>query len=86
MFARHEVENFDAWKAAYDAFDEERTSMGVTGHGVYQMDGDPRQVTIYHHFDSMDAAKKFADSARLKEVMSKAGVVGSPEIWFATKV
>jgi len=85
MFARHKVKDFNTWKAAYDAFEAERETMGVRGHGFYQADGDPNDVTVYHDFDSMDAAKSFAGSARLKEVMEQAGVQGAPDIWFTTK-
>lgn len=86
LFVRHNVKDFDAWKAAYDAFDKERAEMGVTAQGVYQGDGNANDVTAYHHFDSMEAAKAFAQSARLKEVMDNAGVVGTPDIWFASRV
>ena len=85
LFVRHKVSEFSAWKAAYDAFDAERKSMGVTGDGVYQTDGDPNDVTVYHHFESMDAAKSFMNSDRLREVMTSAGVQGEPKVWFATK-
>jgi len=85
LFVRHQVEDFDRWKLAYDAFDQERRSMGVIGDGVYQTDGDPNNVTAYHHFESMEAAKAFAGSARLGEVMREAGVSGEPDIWFATQ-
>ncbi len=86
LFVRHNVADFGSWKQAYDAFDAERQSMGVTGHGVYQADDNPNQVTVYHHFDSMEAAKSFATSPRLQEVMKAAGVQGTPDIWFATRV
>jgi quinol monooxygenase YgiN len=86
LFVRHEVADFGAWKRAYEEFDAERQGMGVTGHGVYQADGNPNDVTIYHHFDNMDAAKSFVQSARLQEVMKNAGVQGTPNIWFTTKV
>jgi len=85
LFVRHRVEDFRIWKAAYDAFNAERQKMGVVGHGVYQTEGDPNEVTVYHHFESMDEAKAFADSPRLKEVMESAGVTGVPEAWFTTK-
>jgi hypothetical protein len=85
LFVRHRVKSFGTWKAAYDAFDVERKTMGVIGHGVYQADGNPDDVTVYHEFDSMDKAKAFAGSARLKEVMEGAGVAGSPEIWFTNR-
>ena len=86
LFVRHKVEEFGAWKVAYDAFDAERNGLGVTGHGVYQADGDPNDVTAYHDFASMEAAKAFAGSDRLKEVMEAAGVVGVPDAWFVNKV
>ena len=86
LFVRHDVSDFDAWKKAYDEFDAERKTMGVMDHGVFQADGNPNDVTVYHEFDSIQAAKAFGDNPRLKEVMKNGGVVGSPNIWFATKV
>jgi hypothetical protein len=86
MFVRHEVSDFGAWKKAYDDFDSERQSMGVTGHGAYQADGNPNEVTVYHHFDDMETARSFATSPRLQQVMKEAGVVGDPNIWFTTRV
>ena len=86
LFVRHDVADFGTWKKAYDDFDAERRTMGVTGHGVYQADGAPNSVTVYHHFDTMSAAKAFASSARLREVMTAAGVQGIPDVWFVTRV
>lgn len=82
LFVRHQVKEFGAWKVAYDAFEAERKTMGVTGHGAYQSDENPNDLTVFHKFDNMDTAKKFAGSARLQEVMKSAGVVGDPDIWF----
>jgi hypothetical protein len=86
MFARHDVTDFAKWKAAYDAFDDERRKMGVGSHGIYRTEGNPNNVTVYHDFDSMDAAKAFASSPRLKEIMKDAGVSGTPEIWITDRV
>ena len=85
MFVRHGVGDFGTWKQAYDDFNAEREAMGVTGHGVYRAEGDPNSVTIYHHFESMDVAKAFLASDRLREVMMEAGVQGEPDVWFTTK-
>lgn len=82
MFVRHKVKEFKTWKSEYDAFDPQRKKMGVTNHGVYQSDGDPNDVTVYHRFNSMDEAKAFAGSTQLKDAMQQAGVVGAPDIWF----
>ncbi len=85
LFVKHEVDDFGTWKQAYDDFDAERESMGVIGHGIYQAEGNPNNVTIYHHFESMEAAKIFMGSDRLREVMMEAGVQGEPIVWLTTK-
>ena len=86
LFVRHQVADFDIWKKAYDAFEGERQALGVTGHGVYQSEDDPNDVTIYHHFDSMEAAKAFMASPKLHDAMQTAGVQGPPNAWFTTRV
>ena len=86
LFVRHQVKEFGAWKAAYNAFDEERKTMGVTSHAVYQSEDNPNEVTLYHEFKNLDSAKAFLDSSRLKEVMEMAGVASSPDIWFGKQV
>jgi len=83
LFVRHTVKDYAAWRKGYDEFDATRRSMGVTSDGVYQLDGNPNDITVYHEFASMDAAKTFAASSELREAMANLGVVGAPDIWFA---
>ena len=85
LFVRHDVMDFATWKRAYDDFDDERSTMGVTGHGAYQVEDNPNSVIIYHHFESMEAAKAFMGNTRIREVMMAAGVQGEPTVWFANK-
>jgi quinol monooxygenase YgiN len=85
MFVRHSVNDYATWREHYDAFDEERQSMGVTGHTVYQSVDDPNDVTVSHDFTTREAAETFSSSPRLREVMQKAGVAGTPDIWFVTE-
>lgn len=85
MFVRHTVADYAAWRKGYDEFDAQRRSMGVTSDGVYQLDGNPNDITAYHEFASMDAAKAFAGSNELREAMAGAGVVGAPNIWFTQR-
>jgi len=46
----------------------------------------PTTSRLITKFGTMEAAKTFAVSTRLKEVIMSAGVQGTPEIWFATRV
>jgi hypothetical protein len=85
MFIRHKVNEYGAWRKAYDGFDTERRTMGVTGHAVFQAAGDPTDVTIWHDFAALDKAKSFAASERLKDVMKNAGVKTAPDIWFTAE-
>ncbi len=86
LFARHDVEGYDRWKAAYDNFEAVRRSMGVTAQGVFRGHDNPNDVTIFHEFESAEAARTFAESPRLREAMENAGVAGAPAIWITEKV
>ena len=44
----------------YD-LDKRRTHMGICAHGVYRSVDNDNDVTAYHDFDSIDAARAFAD-------------------------
>jgi len=85
LFVRHKVADYAAWRKGYDEFDAKRRSMGVTSDGVYQLDGDPNDVTAYHEFATMAAAKAFAASPELRDAMASLGVVGAPDIWFTQR-
>jgi heme-degrading monooxygenase HmoA len=43
---------------------------------------DPREVTIFLDWDSLERARRFAASDDLKQTMQKAGVVGDPDVRF----
>ena len=86
MFVRHPVADFASWKQAYGAFDDERKGLGVIDDAVYRSADDPSDVTVGHDFETLDSAKAFSVSARLREAMSAAGVDGEPTIWFTTPV
>ena len=82
MFIRHDVADYGAWRRAYDAFDPERRQMGVVGEAVYLSTEKDRDVTVFHDFETLEAAKAFIASQRLREVMGAAGVTSVPTIWF----
>ena len=47
---RHRVADYAVWREAYDGFDTERRTLGVTGDGVHQAVGDENDVTVWHDF------------------------------------
>jgi hypothetical protein len=84
MFVHHQVSDFARWKKTYDAVETMRQTAGVTADAVLQAHGNPNDVTVFHDFASLDAAKAFAGSSDLKAAMMEAGVTSKPEIWFAS--
>lgn len=83
MYVRHDVTDYAAWRKVYDA-DTNRKHNGVTAQAVYQSADNPNDVTVTHDFKTVEAAKAFAASPDLKAAMAKAGVKGTPQIWFTT--
>jgi hypothetical protein len=59
--------------------------MGVSRDAVYQSVDDPNDLTVWHDFETLEAAQEFASSSRLREAMASAGVAGEPQIWFTTE-
>jgi hypothetical protein len=82
MFVRHKVKDYSAWRKGYDAFEANRIKLGARGHAVYRDVDDANDVTAWHDFDTVEAAKAFASSNELKAAMKDAGVAGAPTIWF----
>ena len=84
LFIRHDVADYGTWREGYDAFDEKRRGMGVTGDAVYQAVGNPNDVTVTHDFESEHAAQALVSSSELKGAMENAGVVSEPQIWITS--
>ena len=81
LFVRHPVTDFSTWHVAYkNSFDFQKAN-GVTAEGVFQNTDDPKDVTVFHDFATVDEAKAFAANDELKAIMQNAGVAGPPTIW-----
>ena len=85
LFIRHRVGDYPSWRKEYDAFDAERRSLGVVGDAVYQKVGDANEVTVWHDFETAEAAEALMTSGPLRDAMAAGGVVGQPEMWVTTE-
>jgi len=82
MLVHHKVEDFTAWKSVYDSVADLRAANGELSDKIYKDASDPNSLTLVFEWDSLDNARKYAQSPELKAAMEKAGVVGPPEIFF----
>ena len=85
LFVRHEVNDYAAWRKAYNDFGKARRNLGVTAQAVYRSTESPNDITVTQDFKSMEQAKAFIASPDLKAAMDKAGVKGAPQIWITTR-
>jgi hypothetical protein len=82
MIVRHKVADYSRWKEAFDAHLNVRKAAGETEARVLLSVEDPREVTLFFDWDSLERARQFAGSEELKQAMRQAGVVGDPDIRF----
>ena len=86
MFVRHQVNDYSAWRKAYDDFKGTQQRLGVTAAAVFQSAENPNDVTVTHDFKTLAAAQAFVASDELRSAMQQAGVAGEPTIWFTEPV
>jgi quinol monooxygenase YgiN len=86
VIVRHSVTDYATWKRAFDGDAAARTAAGIVGHAVNRSAQDPNTVILYLQAESLDALRGFTTSPRLKQVMSAAGVTGTPSFAFVNGV
>lgn len=82
---RHRVTDYEAWRAAFDAFELIRKAGGELSATVVQVEADPRDVVVIETWSSLGAARSFIGSPELASAMENAGVTTPPEVIFGTE-
>jgi len=76
----HDVEDYDRWKAAFDAHAETRRRAGILGHTVTRLAEQPNRVSVFLQAGSADAIQSLLGSDELRASMQKAGAISPPEV------
>ncbi len=79
MVMKLSVQDFGKWKPFFEANGERRKAAGCCGALVLHSAENPNQITVITEWDSLENAKRFAETPVPKEAMEKAGVIGQPE-------
>jgi hypothetical protein len=83
LLVQHEVQAFEDWKQGFDGHEDGRKLHGATGHRLVR---DGNRISILIDFPDSESAKSFVEDPALREVMSKAGVIGAPTVTIADDV
>lgn len=79
MMTRVHVDDFDAWKALFDA-DPPGARAAATGHRLFRTAGDPDEVSIAVEFDSV------ADAEQARARLVASGVLERVELKVAPTI
>jgi heme-degrading monooxygenase HmoA len=82
MLVRHNVQDYGAWKSAFDSQIDVRRRYGEKSYQILRQGNGSNEVVALFGWDNLDNAREFSASPELKEAMQKAGVIGKPEILF----
>ena len=82
VLIRHKVADFTKWKTIFDAHRGVRQEAGLKEKYLLRDVLDLNGVVILFEATDLQKARSFMDSADLREVMKKAGVLGKPEVSF----
>jgi quinol monooxygenase YgiN len=74
----HAVQDYDAWKAVFDAAAPLRRDAGERAFQVLRYANDPNRVVHFSQWESLAQAKAFFESPQLEQIRQQAGVE-SPE-------
>ncbi|WP_299754714.1 hypothetical protein [uncultured Pontibacter sp.] len=80
LLIKHEVEDFDHWKTAYDEHKSVRDQMDLKELYLLQNTHNHNEVVLLFQAKSEGKALEFMESKDLEQAMKEAGVLGTPEM------
>jgi len=86
LLVRHKVKDYSKWKPIFDEHAATRKVSGSKGGRLFRNADNPNETFILFEWESIEKAKKFAQSEDLKKTMLKAGVSDKPDVYFIEEV
>jgi hypothetical protein len=80
VVVRHQVDNYEKWKVAFDAQRDARRASGSRGGHVCRSIDEPSELVIVLEWDDLERARRFVDYTDLRNTMRRAGGLEEPTI------
>ena len=84
VMVRHKVRDYEAWRPHFDAHADERKAAGCVGAHLFRSADDPNELVITFTWDDsrIDDARAMVESEDVRKLMSEAGVIDEPDVYF----
>ncbi|SNQ62374.1 cyclase [Candidatus Methanoperedens nitratireducens] len=86
LLAIGKVKDYSKWKPMFDEFANSRKEYGSKGGRLFRIADKPNELAILYEWESIEKARKFAQSEDLKKYFERAGVIGKPEFYYLEEV
>jgi hypothetical protein len=86
VLVHHEVADYAAWKAVFDAALDWRHKNGERSARIFHTAGNLNDITLWLEWETLEEARAFMASDELKSKMANAGVKGQPRVDFLTEM
>ena len=86
LFARYRVDDFEAWKRAFEANEPNRREHGLTVVALYRDATYVGGLIAVYEAEDLDRAHDFYHSDSQRERMAASGLKRPPEFWMATEL
>ena len=86
IMARHQVQDYSAWREVFDGAEHIRQQCGHLGAEVLTAPGNKNDILVIARFPTLEDAQGFAGSSELREAMSRAGVTSALRVEIVTEV
>ncbi len=86
VMVRHKVADFARWKQVFDAHFGIRHGAGELSCRMFHNHENPADLTLFFEWETLEKARSFFASERLRNGMQEAGVLGAAEITFLDEI
>lgn len=86
ILVRHKVTDYATWKPSYDEHGTTRKASGSKGARLFRSADNPNETFMLLEWDDLAKARKFTQSADLRQAMQQAGVADRPDVYFLEEI
>lgn len=76
----HDVKDYNEWRKFFDSAVSFREKNGIIKSDVFRCPEHPNKVIVTQRYATVAEARAFLSRPEWKENMSKAGVIGKPDV------